>query len=124
MTQSRPVLVDPGEITIETELICGLPVVNAVLERLGLAKLLEDHLPEPDPRCELTPAQAIGVLVANLCLGRQPLYGLCAWAGAYDPTLLGLALRRARRTPPRTRLDGPPGVAPAPAQADRQSGRQ
>jgi transposase len=90
MAQSRRVLVDPGEITIERELISGLPVVNAVLERLGLAKLLEDHLPEPDPRCELTPAQAIGVLVRNLALGRQPLYGLCAWAAAYDPTLLGL----------------------------------
>ena len=90
MAQSRRVLVDPGEITIETELVSGLPVVNAVLERLGLAKLLEDHLPEPDPRCELAPAQAIGVLVRNLALGRQPLYGLCAWAAAYDPTLLGL----------------------------------
>ena len=90
MAQSRPVLVDPGAITIEAELISGLPVVNAVLERLGLAKLLVDHLPEPDPRCELTPAQAIGVLVRNLALGRQPLYGLCAWAADYDPTLLGL----------------------------------
>jgi transposase len=90
MAQSKRVLVDPGEITVETELISGLPVVNAVLERLGLAKLLENHLPEPDPRCEITPAQAIGVLVRNLALGRQPLYGLCAWAAAYDPTLLGL----------------------------------
>jgi hypothetical protein len=71
MAQSRRVLVDPGEITIERELISGLPVVNAVLERLGLVKLLEDHLPEPDPRCELAPAQAIGVLVRNLALGRS-----------------------------------------------------
>ena len=90
MAQSRRVLVDPGEITVEPQLISGLPVVNAVLERLGLAKLLEDHLPEPDPRCGLTAAQAIGVLVRNLALGRQPLYGMCAWAADYDPTLLGL----------------------------------
>ncbi len=90
MALSRRVLVDPGGITIETELICGLPVVNTVLERLGLAKLLDDHLPEPDPRCALTAAHAIGVLVRNLALGREPLYGLRAWAADYDPALLGL----------------------------------
>ncbi len=90
MAHNKRVLVDPGEITIERELISGLPAVNAVLERLGLAKLLEDHLPEPDPRCDLTPAQAIGVLVRNLALGRQPLYGLNTWAADYDPALLGL----------------------------------
>lgn len=94
MAQSRQVLVDPGEITIARELISGLLVVNAVLKRLGLAELLEDYLPEPDPRCELTSTQTIGVLVANLALGRQPLYGLCAWAGAYDPTLSAYKLGR------------------------------
>jgi len=95
MAHNRRVLVDPGEITIATERISGLPVVNAVLERLGFAKPLEDHLPEPDPRCELAPARAIRVLVASLCLGRQPLYGLCAWAAAYDPALLGLRVGEA-----------------------------
>lgn len=30
------------------------------------------------------------MLVRNLALGRQPLYGLGAWAAGYDPGLLGL----------------------------------
>src|SRR6266849_1685418 len=33
----------------------------------------------------------IGVLVRNLALGREPLYGLAAWAARFDETLLGLA---------------------------------
>ncbi|MCA1698155.1 MAG: IS1634 family transposase, partial [Actinobacteria bacterium] len=35
-------------------------------------------------------ATAIGVLVANLCLEREPLYGLAGWAGSFEPGLMGL----------------------------------
>lgn len=85
------VLVDPGALRVARRPIGGLPVVNAVLDRLGFGALLDEHLGEPDPRCALAPARAIGVLVRNLCLGRQPLYGLGAWACGHDPALLGLA---------------------------------
>ena len=34
---------------------------------------------------------AIGVLVRNLCLEREPLYGLADWAGDLEPRLVGLA---------------------------------
>jgi transposase len=87
---SARVVVDPDDIEIHQELISGLPVVNSVLARLGFDALVESWLPEPDPRCGLEPARAIGVLVRNLALGRQPLYGLGAWAAGYDPVLLGL----------------------------------
>lgn len=90
MADHRQVLVNPGEVTVCHERIAGLPVVNAVLVRLGFLRLLEEHLDEPDPRSAVSTAQVIGVLVCNLCLGRQPLYGLSAWAGTYDPELLGL----------------------------------
>lgn len=86
----RGVFVHPGEIELSSRGIAGLPVVNAVLSRLGFDTLVADYLPEPDPRCGLEPARAIGVLVRNLALGRQPLYGLGAWAAGYDPGLLGL----------------------------------
>ena len=86
----RGVLVDPRRIEVRTEGIGGLPVVNAVLGRLGFDELVSAHLPEPDGRCGLEPAIAIGVLVRNLALGRAPLYGLGAWAAGFDPALLGL----------------------------------
>src|SRR5665647_376641 len=43
-----------------------------------------------DARQKLGPAAAIRVVVTNLVLGREPLYGLGEWAARYDPGLLGL----------------------------------
>jgi transposase len=88
---SRGIWVAPEEIEASSRRIAGLPVVNGVLSRLGFEELIASHLPEPDPRCELAPVRAVGVLVRNLALGRQPLYGLGDWAAGFDPTLLGLS---------------------------------
>ena len=65
--------VDPDKIEVRRVVIGALPVVNAVLGRLGFEELLGDYLPEPDPRCAIAPAKAIGVLVRNLCVSRRPL---------------------------------------------------
>ena len=82
--------VDPEKIEVRRVAIGALPVVNAVLARLGLDELLGDYLPEPDGRCAIAPATMIGVLVANLCVARRPLYALCSWTRGYEPSLLGL----------------------------------
>ncbi len=82
--------VDPDKIEVRRVVIGALPVVNAVLGRLGFEELLGDYLPEPDPRCAIAPAKAIGVLVRNLCVSRRPLYGLSVWARGYEPSLVGL----------------------------------
>jgi len=88
--QAAGLWVDPDDLEVSSELVSGLPVVNAVLGRLGFDQALVSHLPAPDPRCELAPAAAIGLLVRSLALGRQPLYGLGCWVSGYDQTLLGL----------------------------------
>ena len=90
-TAAPGVWVDPGRISARSARIGGLPVVNAVLERLGFVDLVAAFLDPPDARCLLPTDQVIGVLVRNLALGRQPLYGLGAWAAGFDPVLLGLA---------------------------------
>ncbi|MGH9266097.1 MAG: IS1634 family transposase [Acidimicrobiales bacterium] len=87
--------VEPGKVELRSRALGALPVVNAVLARLGFDELVASYLPEPDGRCELAAARVIGVLVRNLALGRRPLYGLGAWAARYDPALLGLAAHRA-----------------------------
>jgi hypothetical protein len=76
---------------LRRELIGGMPAVNAVLARLGFARILAAGLPRPDPRCALSPAAVTGVLVRNLAVGRRPLYGLADWAAGYEPAQLGLA---------------------------------
>lgn len=85
---------DPGddgaEFGLVSQALGGLPIVNHVLERLGLPALLADALPDEDRRLKLAPAVAIRLVITNLVLGREPLYGLGEWAARYDPTLLGL----------------------------------
>ena len=90
MTRAR-VLVDPAALEVTHRIVGGLPVVNAVLGRLGVDELLSRYLPEPDPRVGLAPARVLGVLIRNLVVGREPLYGLAAWAERYEPDLVGLA---------------------------------
>lgn len=87
--RDTPGLVPLDRLGVAGERIGGAPIVNRVLARLGLDALLAEQLPA-DPRCTLEPAITIGVLVRNLALAREPLYGIADWAAGYAPELLGL----------------------------------
>jgi len=80
----------PADFTLVSHTLGGLPLVNHVLRRLRFDALLHRHLPPPDPRAQLPPALALGVLTRNLVLARVPLYGLGEWARGWTPVLLGL----------------------------------
>lgn len=87
---------DAGEdgaagFVLETKVLGALPVINAFIDRLGLAGLLEQHLPGADARCKLATGTAIGLVVRNLVTHRRPVYALGEWAAGFDPALLGLA---------------------------------
>lgn len=79
-----------GEFVLRTEILGALPVINHFLSRLGVGELLERHVPHDDRRLRLAPARAIGVVVRNLVLHREPVYALGEWAAPFDPALLGL----------------------------------
>jgi hypothetical protein len=79
------------DFELDTGQLGALPVINAFVDRLGLAGLLETFLPYDDARLKLSPATAIGIVVANLVIGRRPVYALGQWAAAFDPALFGLA---------------------------------
>ena len=87
----------PGEDSAEagfelvSQRVGAFPLVNHFLARTGLPALLERYLPSDDGRYHLEPATAVALVVANLLLGREPLYGLGEWAARFDPVLLGLA---------------------------------
>lgn len=89
--EATPAAVEGGSFELDTQVLGALPVVNAFIDRLALAGLLEAHLPGADARLRLAPATAIGLVVANLVLGRRPVYALGEWAAGFDPALLGLA---------------------------------
>jgi len=79
-----------GPFELQSTRLGALPVVDHFLGRMGVAALLDRHLPAGDARVSLPAATAIGVLVRNLCLEREPLYGLADWAGGFEPRLVGL----------------------------------
>ena len=90
MTERDQTPLPAGPFQLRSEHLGALPIVDAFLGRGGLQALLERHLPAGDTRVALPAATVIGVIVRNLCVAREPLYGLAEWAARYDPALLGL----------------------------------
>ncbi len=76
---------------LSSQALGALPIVRHFLCRLGLGPALERCLADEDARMLMSAAEAIGVLVANLCVEREPLYGIGEWARRFEPALLGLA---------------------------------
>ena len=68
----------------------ALPILNRLLKRLRLQEFLQEYLPPEDRRVKVPAAKALLVLVRNLLVSREPLYGIGAWAAGYAPDLLGL----------------------------------
>jgi transposase len=71
-----------------------LPILNRILERLRLAEFFRAYLPPQDRRCRIDPATGLLVLLKNLLLSREPLYGVGEWAARHVPDLLGLSERQ------------------------------
>jgi transposase len=77
-------------LTLRSWTVGALPIVNHFLERLQLEAILQAHLPAGAGRGKLPVARGLIVLVQNLLLAREPLYGLRDWAALHAPQLLGL----------------------------------
>jgi transposase len=70
--------------------IAALPILDRILTRLRLEVFLRDHLPREGSRSRVPTATALLILLKNLLISRQPLYGVGEWAARYLPRLLGL----------------------------------
>src|SRR5690349_14287290 len=68
----------------------ALPLLNRIVARMQLRRILGDHLPRDDSRTELPTVTALLVLFANLLMAREPVYGVGEWAALFPPDLLGL----------------------------------
>jgi transposase len=76
---------------LASQTLGALPIVDAFLARMRVDALLDRFLAARDARVALEPAKAIGLLVRNLCVSREPIYALGEWAAPLDPALLQLA---------------------------------
>src|SRR3954463_12563127 len=75
----------------------ALPLLNRIVERMQLPRILSEHLPRDDSRTELPTVAALLVLFANLLMAREPVYGVGEWAALFPPDLLGLRERALSR---------------------------
>jgi transposase len=87
----------PGEIartrgrTLNSCRIDALPIINQLLARMRLDDFLRSYLPRADRRCRIAPALGISLLLKNVLLSREPLYGIGEWAARFAPEALGFA---------------------------------
>jgi len=77
--------------TLRSETIGALPILNRLLRRIRLEEFLRDALPKEDGRTKLSATKALLVLLGNLLMSREPIYGLGEWAARYAPDRLGLS---------------------------------
>jgi transposase len=91
-----PPPLQPGRIaraagrTLYSSTIGVLPILDRFFERLRLLSILRDHLPREDRRCRIAAATGLLLLLKNLLVSREPLYGIGQWAARHVSELLGL----------------------------------
>ena len=87
----------PGEIarakgrTLNSYRIGALPIIERILQRMRLEEFRHSYLPRADRRCRIAPAIGVTLLLKNMLLCREPLYGVGEWAARYAPEALGFA---------------------------------
>ena len=89
----------PGEIArakgqaLSSYRVGALPIINRLLERMRLQEFLRSYLPLADRRCRIAPAIGVILLLKNVLLCREPLYGIGEWAARYAPEALEMCIR-------------------------------
>jgi transposase len=87
----------PGELarakgqTLHSCRVGALPIIDRLLERMRLDEFLRAYLPRADRRCRIAPSIGVTLLLKNILLCREPLYGVGEWAARFAPEALGLA---------------------------------
>ncbi len=82
--------------TLTTSTVGALPILNRILERMRLEEFLEAYLPREDRRTKVPAARGLLVLLKNILLSREPMYGIGEWAASFAPDLLGLTPEQLR----------------------------
>jgi transposase len=80
-----------ARLDLHSERLGPLPLINHFIERLGLERLLDLHVPTQDRRCAVTNSKALCVLLRSLIVEREPLYRQQETAVGFAPALFGLS---------------------------------
>ncbi len=85
-----------GSAVLRSTTVGALPMIDQLLRRVRLEEFLRDALPKEDGRTKLSPTKALLILLRNLLVSREPIYGLGEWAVRYAPDLLGVTEKETR----------------------------
>ncbi|MGH8471301.1 MAG: DUF4277 domain-containing protein [Gammaproteobacteria bacterium] len=80
-----------ARFALRSERLGPLPLVNHFLERMGLEKLLDKHVPTLDRRSSVRHASALGVLLRSIVVEREPIYRQQETVHGYAQGLFGLS---------------------------------
>ncbi|MDC0935985.1 hypothetical protein OAS39_06840 [Pirellulales bacterium] len=77
-------------MTLCSGTVGALPLVNQILDRIQLESFFEKHLPVDGPRMEIPTRRGLRLLIQNILLSLEPIYGLGEWAQRHAPDLTGI----------------------------------
>lgn len=79
-----------GDLTLHSRTIGVLPILSRLINRCKIRETLCRFLPREDARNRVDTATAILLLVRNVLISREPIYGLGQWAASFVPEQLDL----------------------------------
>lgn len=94
-SRQRPLTVEA--LTLHSERLGALPLINHFLDRLGLERQLEIFVPTLDRRVQLPYAKALGVLLRSILIEREPLYRQQETVSTFAPAAFGLDFSQSQR---------------------------
>ncbi len=80
-----------GSHTVRSYQVGAMPILHRIFDRMALVDKLREHLPIESKRMRVPTAETLQILVANILIARQPIYGVGDWAARYAPDLFGLS---------------------------------
>lgn len=78
-----------GKVLV-THRIGALPILNRLLGRMRLDEFFTRHLPPEDNRTKVDTSRVVLLVLRNLLVSREPMYGVAEWARNFSPALFGL----------------------------------
>jgi len=91
--KTRPAgrVAEAADKTLRSYAVGAVPILNDVLRRMDLKAILQRHLPPEDGRTKVATATGLLLLVRNVLVSREPVYGVADWAAHYAPDLWDLS---------------------------------
>jgi len=80
-----------ADFSLKTERLGPLPLINHFIDRMGLAAILDKYVATTDPRCRVSHAKALGVLLRSIVVEREPIYRAQETVHGFATGLFGVA---------------------------------